>query len=46
MSSNIMSAYKKFRKIEKKSEIEKRKRFEVEVCSKYNVMITDATDFR
>ena len=34
MSSNVMSAYKKFRKIEKKSEIEKRKRFDIEVCQK------------
>ena len=31
MSSNILGAYKKFRTIEKKAEVEKRKRFEVEV---------------
>ena len=46
MSSNILGAYKKFRTIEKKAESEKRKRFEVNLRSKYHVEITDATEFR
>ena len=45
MSSDILSAYNKFRTIEKKAEVEKQKRLEVQVRSKYDVEITDASDF-
>lgn len=45
MSSNILSAYKKFKMIEKKAEVAKKQRFEVECKQRQDVEITDATEF-
>lgn len=45
MSSNILSAYKKFKMIEKKAEVAKQQKFEVECKQKQDFEITDATEF-
>ena len=46
MSSNILNAYNKFKKIQKKHEIEKITKFKVEVAKKSNIEIKDASNFR
>ena len=46
MSSNILGAYKKFRQIEKKADLEKRRKFETEMLQKYNVEITEANVYK
>lgn len=45
MSSNILGAYKKFKSIEKKAELDKKKRVLEESRQKQDVEITDATNF-